>query len=148
MYNEKEKHMILNSKRVAIQQLFAFSIDIFLISLPLLIMTNMTGAFIFWFLWVFYIPLSEYLYGETIGMKIVGTKIYNHLDKSKLPFKTILRRHIGRISLLWGILGWCLLFFGKQFSNDYVIVYKNFYSLDDSVNYSDLNELMKYRQTY
>ena len=132
--------MILNSNKVAIQQLFAFIIDIFLILLPLIIMTNMTGTFLFWFLWIFYIPLCEYFYGQTIGMKIVGTKIYSKLDKSKLSFKTVLRRHIGRISLVWGILGWCLLFFGKQFSNDYVIVYKNFYSLDDTVNYSNLNQ--------
>ena len=103
-------------------------------------MTNITGAFIFWFLWVLYIPLGEYFYSQTIGMKIVGTKIYSNLDKSKVPFKTVLRRHIGRISLVWGVLGWCLLFFGKQFSNDYVIVYKKFYSLDDTVDYSDFNE--------
>ncbi len=140
MYNEKEKYMKLNPKKVAIQQLFAFVIDLFLISLPLIVMSNMTGASIFWFLWTFYIPLSEYMYGQTIGMKIVGTKIYSNLDKSKLSFKTVLRRHIARISLVWGVVGWCLLFFGIQFSNDYIIIYKGFYSLDDTVDYSDLNE--------
>jgi|GEM_PF-2748390 len=132
--------MKTNSKTIAIKQLFAFMIDITIVSFPLIVMPNMTGAFIFWFLWIFYIPISEYFYSQTFGMRVLDTKIYSNIDKSKLTFKTVLRRHFSRIGIVWGVVGWILLFLGKQFSNDYLIVYKDFKSLDDSIDYTYLEE--------
>lgn len=132
--------MKTNSKTIAIKQLFAFMIDITIVSFPLIVMTNMTGAFIFWFLWIFYIPIAEYFYSQTFGMRVLNTKIYANIDRYKLSFKTVLRRHFSRIGIVWGIVGWIWLFLGKQFSNDYVIVYKDFKSLDDSIDYSYIEE--------
>ena len=117
--------LVASSQKIAIKQLIAFIIDFTLISLPLIIMTNLTGAFIFGLLWMFYIPLAELLYGQTIGMRVVDTKIYTSVDTlSAITFWTVLRRHIARISILWGMMGWLFIFFNKQFFIDYVIVSK------------------------
>jgi len=114
----------MNRQTIALKQLVAFAIDLFVVSMPLVVMLDMTGAFIFWFLWAFYIPFCEYKYAQTLGMKIIGTKIYG-VDSNNISFATAFRRHIARISLLWGVTGWLFLFFGRQYACDYIITTKD-----------------------
>jgi hypothetical protein len=121
------KDLKVNSIQIAIKQFFAFCIDFIIVSLPLLIYPSLESFAIFAIVWFLYIPLSEYFFSQTIGMKILGTKIYaSSKPLSKVRFITVLRRQIARISLFWGIIGWLSLLSG-QFFKDYTIVY------DDSV---------------
>lgn len=119
----------MNSKLLALKQAFAFFIDLMLVSLPLIIAPSVEIFPLFALLWLLYIPLSEYYFNRTLGMKIVGTYIYASLeDKSSIAFTTALRRHIARIGFLWGVVGWFLMFLGKPYKTDYLI--------SDGTNYS------------
>ena len=123
-----------NSKLIAIKQAIAFTIDLFLVSLPLMIAPSLEILPYFAFVWYVYIPTSEYYFSQTIGMKIVGTKILNAQDgQSKIDLGTAFRRQIARIGMMWGVLGWLFLFIGKQYITDYYIV-------DDSYSSIDTNE--------
>lgn len=130
---KKKVNMNLNTKLIALKQFFAFSIDLTIVSLPLLIFLSLDSAFVFWALWAFYIPFCEYKFRQTIGMKIVGTKIYSNIDLEKVSFRVVFRRHIARISMIWGVVGWLFIFFGKPLFKDYVIVYKNYTSNDGTI---------------
>lgn len=117
------KDLKVNSIKIAIKQFFAFCIDIIMVSLPLLIYPSLESLAIFTILWFLYIPLSEYIFGQTFGMKIVGNKIYASTSPLyKVRFITILRRQIAKIGMFWGIIGWISLLSG-QFFKDYTIVY-------------------------
>lgn len=126
-----------NPKQIAIKQSIAFVIDLAIVSLPLLAFLSLDSAFVFWFLWAFYIPFAEYKYNQTIGMKIVGTKIYKNTNLEKLTINTVFRRHISRISMVWGIIGWFFVFFGKPLYKDYTIIYNNQCSNDEFVESSN-----------
>jgi hypothetical protein len=129
--------MMNKTQKIAIKQLIAFIIDFILIVTPLVVFSSMGslwGLNIFSFLWFFYIPFCEYYYNQTIGMRVVGTKIYGSRSGtiSKLSFGAVARRQIARVSIVWGILGWIFLLFDKQLGDDYVIVYKDNHSTDIS----------------
>jgi len=126
--------LIVDSPTIAIKQLFAFCIDIVIVSLVLIIYPSITSFFIFAFLWFFYIPFCEYVFGQTLGMKLVGTKIHA-ATKPHYPVRliSVFRRHIARISIVWGIIGW-LSSFGGQFFKDYVIVYEDRCSHDEIID--------------
>jgi len=130
--------MLMSNKVLAIKQAFAFSIDLALISLPLLLAPSLEILPLFTLLWYFYIPLMEYFKSQTLGMMVVGTRIVNSNDmKSHITLKTAFRRQLARVGMLWGVVGWLFLFFSKQYSTDYAIVDKNYSSIE-----SDLQELM------
>jgi len=130
-YIARELKMAKNSKLIAIKQAIAFTIDLLFVSLPLIIAPSLEILPYFAFVWYVYIPTSEYYFSQTIGMKIVGTKILNAQDsKSKIDVGTAFRRQIARISMMWGVLGWLFLFLGKQYITDYYIVDNNCSSID------------------
>ena len=121
-------------QKIAIKQFFAFVIDIILISLVLVIYPSIVSLIIFSILWFFYIPFCEYIFGQTLGMKIVGTKIFAATSPLyPVRFISIFRRHIARVSIVWGIIGWLSLFTG-QFFKDYVIVYEETCSHDEQID--------------
>jgi len=127
----------INSKAIAVKQLLAFVIDMAIVSLPLVVMTNLNGYAIFILLWVFYIPMAELIYAQTLGMRIVDTKIYSNTTAlRKISIGVVLRRHIARISIFWGVLGWLFLFFGKQLFSDYTIVSEDYCSNDGTIEYA------------
>ncbi len=120
-----------NSKLIAFKQALAFCIDLGFVSLPLVLAPSVEMFPIFALLWFFYIPLGEYYFSQTIGMKLVGTNIYARLaDKHRISLGAVIRRHIARIGMLWGVIGWFLMFFGKPYSSDYVISDKKNYSIE------------------
>jgi len=119
-----------NAKLIAMKQTIAFCIDLFLVSLPLIIAPSIKALLIFELLWVLYIPLSEYFFSQTLGMKLIGTRIVKATDmQDHVTFKTVFRRHIARISMMWGVFGWFFLFFGEQLVKDYIIVDYKYSSL-------------------
>ena len=122
---------IINSKTIAIKQAFAFIIDFNIIAFPLVLFQNIMGLYIFGFVWYIYIPFSEYYFNQTLGMKIVKTKIYGSAEGkiAKLTFGAVARRQIARVSFLWGVIAWIFVFFGKQLGDDYVVVSNNEYSV-------------------
>jgi len=123
--------MIVNSQAIAIKQFFAFLIDLFLVSTFLVVSPTIEAFFWFSIIWYLYIPLAEIYYGQTIGMKIMGTKIFLSSDIEKnIGYKIAFRRHISRISIIWAPLGWMFLFAGNQLIKDYVIIYKQYTSFD------------------
>ena len=69
-----------NSKLIAMKQAFAFCIDMIIVSLPLIVAPSLESFPIFVLLWFIYIPFSEFYFSQTLGMKIVGTKILNSND--------------------------------------------------------------------
>ncbi len=141
------KTLVLNPKKIAIKQLVSFLIDIVIISLPLVIMTNLIGYAIFIFLWVLYIPMAELIYFQTLGMKVVDTKIYsNTTTLQKISIGVVLRRHIARISMFWGIIGWLFLFFNKQLFKDYAIVSNDYCSNDGTIEYA--KNIKKYENKF
>ena len=119
-----------NSKVVALKQAAAFCLDLGLVSLPLIIAPSVEIFPLFALLWFLYIPLSEYYFAQTLGMRIVGTHIFTSLHtKTHISFGVATRRQIARISLMWGVIGWFLMFLGKQYGGDYVISDGKNYSL-------------------
>ena len=111
-----------HAKPIAIKQAVAFCIDLSIVSLPLIIAPSKEIFPLFVLLWFCYIPLSEYYFSQTIGMKLVGTHIYaSYKEKNRILFGTAVRRHIARIGFLWGVVGWFLMFLGKPYHTDYVI---------------------------
>ena len=120
-----------NSKLIAIKQAVAFCIDLTLVSLPLIIAPSVKIFPLFALLWFCYIPMSEYYFSQTIGMKLVGTHIYaSYKEKNRISLATAARRHIARIGFLWGVVGWFLMFLGKPYHTDYVISDGENYSVD------------------
>jgi len=88
---------------------------------------------IFTLLWLVYIFISEFYFSQTLGMRIVRTKILNTQDtKSYVSIGIVARRHIARISMIWGVFGWFLLFIGKQYANDYIIADKEYSSINEN----------------
>lgn len=69
-----------NSKIIALKQSVAFLIDLTFISFPFIIAPSLESFPIFALLWFLYIPLSEYYFSQTLGMKFVGTRIYSSAD--------------------------------------------------------------------
>lgn len=132
--------MKLNPRQIALREFIAFIIDITIICLPLLILLNISGVIVFLILWIFYIPTAEYIFCQTMGMKLVGTKIYASLELDKISFKVVFRRHIARISIIWGVVAWLFVFFGKPMFSDYVIVHKEYYSNDESPESASISE--------
>lgn len=126
----------INAQQIAKKQIIALIIDFVFCSSPLILLQNLTGAYISFFLWYLYIPFCEYFFSQTIGMKIMNTKIYGTSEGkiSKLSLGAVLRRNISRISILWGVVGWLYLLFNNQLGDDYVIVYKNYSSTDISTH--------------
>lgn len=112
-----------NSKLIAMKQAVAFVIDLFLVSLPLIIVSSVKIFPLFALLWFLYIPLSEYYFSQTLGMKLIGTRIVNASDmQNRVALGTVLKHQIARISMVWGVIGWLFMFLGKQYVSDYVIV--------------------------
>ena len=119
------------TKLIAMKQALAFCIDLFLVSLPLIIVPSTEIFPLFALLWFLYIPLSEYYFSQTLGMKLVGTRIVNANDmQSCVALGTVLRRQIARISMVWGVIGWLFMFFGKQYVSDYAIVDDKYASIE------------------
>ena len=113
------------------KQAVAFGIDLFLISLPLIIAPSVEIFPLFALLWFLYIPLSEYYFSQTLGMKPVGTLIVNASDiQSRVLLGTVFRRQIARISMVWGVIGWLFMFFGKQYMSDYAVVDDRYSSIE------------------
>ena len=124
-----------NSKLIAIKQAIAFSIDLVLVSLPLIIAPSLEILPLFTLLWNLYIPLCEHYFSQTIGMKIVGTRILNTSDmQSHVSLGTVFRRQIARISMMWGVVGWLFMFVGKQYVSDYIIVDEKYSSIEASAD--------------
>ncbi|HIP29286.1 MAG TPA: hypothetical protein EYG83_00535 [Sulfurospirillum arcachonense] len=120
-----------NAKYIALKQAVAFSIDLSIVSLPLIIAPSLEILPFFALIWYLYIPLSEYYFFKTIGMKVVGTKIVCANDmQSHIALGTAFRRQIARISMMWGIIGWLFLFAGKQYVSDYVVIDNRYSSID------------------
>ena len=120
-----------NSKFIAMKQAVAFGIDLFLVSLPLIIAPSVETFPLFALLWFLYIPLSEYYFSQTLGMKPVGTLIVNASDiQSRVLLGTVFRRQIARISMVWGVIGWLFMFFGKQYMSDYAVVDDRYSSIE------------------
>ena len=112
-----------NQKLIAMKQIVAFGIDLFLVSLPLILAPSIGVFPLFALLWFWYIPLSEYYFSRTLGMKLLGTRIVNANDmQSRVALGTVLRRQIARISMVWGVVGWIFMFLCKQYMNDYAII--------------------------
>lgn len=82
-----------------------------------------------------YQPICERMFYGTIGMMIVRTSIVGKDGKSKIPIITAVRRHIARISFIWGCIGFTLywLSFGNHF-DDYQIIQRN--RSDNPVEYN------------
>ena len=119
-----------NSKVVALKQAAAFCIDLGLVSLPLILAPSVEIFPLFALLWFLYIPLSEYYFTQTLGMRVMRTHIFASLHtKTHIPFGVAARRQIARISFVWGVVGWFLMFLGKQYGGDYVISDGKNYSL-------------------
>jgi len=120
-----------NAKVLAIKQAVAFCIDLSIVSSPLVIDPSVEIFPLFALLWFSYIPLSEYYFSQTLGMKLVGTHIYaSHKEKNRISLGTATRRHIARIGFLWGVVGCFLMFLGKPYYTDYVISDGKNYSVD------------------
>jgi uncharacterized RDD family membrane protein YckC len=86
---------------------------------------------LFALLWFLYIPLSEYYFTQTLGMRVMRTHIFASLHtKTHIAFGVASRRQIARISLVWGVIGWILMFLGKQYGSDYVISDGRYCSFD------------------
>ena len=124
-----------NAKFIALKQALAFSIDLSIVSFPLIVAPSLEILPFFALIWYLYIPLSEYYFSKTIGMKLVGTKIMCANDmQSHIDLGTAFRRQIARISMMWGIAGWLFLFAGKQYVSDYVVIdgsYSSIYTKQD-----------------
>ena len=117
------------------KQATAFGIDLFLVSLPLLIAPSVEMFPVFALLWFLYIPLGEYYFSQTLGMKIIGTRIVNASDmQSSVAFSTVLRRQIARIGMMWGVIGWLFMFLGKQYVSDYAIVDGRYSSIEPNTD--------------
>jgi uncharacterized RDD family membrane protein YckC len=123
-----------NSKIIAIKQAIAFTIDLALVSLPLIIAPSLEILPLFALLWYLYIPLCEYYFSQTLGMKILGTKIVSADIQSNVALGTALRRQIARISMIWGVIGWLFMFIGKQYASDYVIIDKKYSSIEPNAD--------------
>jgi len=122
---------MLNAKLIALKQALAFCIDLGIVSLPLILFPSVEIFPLFALLWFLYIPLSEYYFKQTLGMRFVGTRIYASLDTQEhISFGTTARRHIARIGFFWGVIGWFLMFLGKPYHTDYVISDGKNYSVD------------------
>ena len=120
-----------NAKLLALKQALAFSIDLGLVSLPLLIAPSLEILPFFTLLWYLYIPLCEYYFSQTLGMRVVGTRILSTKDmQSHIELGTAFRRQIARIGFIWGVFGWLFLFFEKQYIADYVIVDEKYSSIE------------------
>ena len=120
-----------NAKFIALKQALAFSVDLSIVSLPLIIAPSLEILPFFALIWYLYIPLSEYYFSKTVGMKLVGTKIMCSNDmQSHIALGIAFRRQIARISMMWGIIGWLFLFVGKQYVSDYVVIDNNYSSID------------------
>jgi uncharacterized RDD family membrane protein YckC len=125
----------VRAQYLAIKQAIAFSIDLALVSLPLIIAPSIEIFPLFALLWFLYIPLGEYYFTQTVGMKIMGTHIVNANDRqSRVPLGTVLRRQIARIGMMWGVIGWLFMFVGKQYVSDYAIVDDNYSSIEPNVD--------------
>jgi len=123
--------MMKNTKILAIKQAAALSIDISIVSFPLIIAPSLEILPLFALMWYLYIPLMEYYKSQTLGMIVVGTSIINTSDmKSNITFGTAVRRQIARIGMVWGVIGWLFLLAGKQYVSDYAIVDKNYSSIN------------------
>lgn len=121
-----------NSKLIAMKQAFAFCIDVIIVSLPLIVAPSLESFPIFILLWFIYIPFSEFYFSQTLGMKIVGTKILNSNDmQSRIELGTALRRQIARISMMWGVVGWIFMFLGEQYISDYVVMNEKYTSIEN-----------------
>jgi len=117
------------------KQVIAFTIDLSLVSLPLIIAPSLEILPLFALLWYLYIPLSEYYFSQTLGMKLVGTRIVNASDmQSRVALGTVLRRQIARIGMMWGVVGWIFMFFEKQYVSDYTIVDDNYSSIEPNAD--------------
>ena len=114
------------------KQAFAFCIDMIIVSLPLIVAPSLESFPIFVLLWFIYIPFSEFYFSQTLGMKIVGTKILNSNDmQSHIELGTALRRQIARISMMWGVVGWIFMFLGEQYISDYVVMDEKYTSIEN-----------------
>jgi hypothetical protein len=97
----------------------------------LIVYPSLDSYYIFVFLWFIYIPIAEYYFSQTIGMKIVGTNIVDiNNEKKRIKLKTALRRHVARIGMMWGVIGWIFMFLGKQYMSDYNIVDEKYSSIE------------------
>ena len=124
-----------NAKLIAMKQAVTFGIDLFLVSLPLIIAPSVETFPLFALLWFLYIPLCEYYFSRTLGMSFIGTRIVNASDmQSRVAIGTVLRRQIARISMMWGVVGWLFMFLGKQYVSDYAIVDTKYSSIEPNAD--------------
>jgi len=104
------------------RQLLAFLVDMGLMSLPVWIHPCIETVIWFMLVWFLYIPLAEYFYGRTLGMVLLKTRIFG-FDGVKVPWSAVSRRHVARISMLWGVLGWLTLITQFRIAEGYIIMH-------------------------
>lgn len=109
------------SRPTLLRQAVGFGLDLALICLPVFVHPGFVTIGLMLVLWFLYIPLCEYRYGRTLGMAMVGTRIHA-IDGGEAPLSAVLRRHLGRISLVWGVVGWLSLFAGFRIAEDYLVL--------------------------
>jgi len=108
---------------IAIKQALAFIIDFGLIITPFimvliwqpsfLVADSETFLLILVIPWLVYIPLSEWFLRQTLGMRLVKTAIIKSIKfhqntkqtAQRITLKVALRRHLARVSLIWGPIG-------------------------------------------
>lgn len=131
----------MNHTKTTIKQALAFLIDMVLISTPMFIAIILfsdisveTALLILAIPWLFYIPYAEWAFAQTLGMKMLNIAIVNiqmtdemqtiikPYNINRIAAKTAYRRHLARVSLIWGTIAWLLALFGKQFFDDYQVV--------------------------
>lgn len=122
----------MTNLKLGFKQALSFVVDIFVLMLFTSVLSAMINSFlleksyfvaylIFIFFWLTYIPFCEFKYGQTIGMRVVKTKIFfrnNLIEK----LDTISARQIARVSMVWGVIGWIMFTLGKQVRCTYKIV--------------------------
>jgi len=112
------------SSLTMLRQMVAFAVDMLLMMVPVFLFQSVWAVMGFIVLWLLYIPIAEYYYGQTLGMRLVGTRIYG-VDGGKVPWSAVSRRHQARFSMFWGVVGWLTLVLGMRIAEGYIILHKD-----------------------
>ena len=112
------------SSLTMLRQVVAFAVDMLLMMLPIFLYLSVWMLKWVMVVWLLYIPIAEYYYGQTLGMRLVGTRIYG-VDGGKVPLSAISRRHLARFSMVWGVVGWLTLVLGMRIAEGYIILHKD-----------------------
>jgi len=112
------------SSLTMLRQMVAFAVDMLLMMLPMFLYPSVWMLMWVMVAWLLYIPIAEYYYGQTLGMRLVGTRIYG-VDGGKVPWSAVSRRHQARFSMFWGVVGWLTLVLGMRIAEGYIILHKD-----------------------